>query len=284
MRNVTLDKQTLIVIEPTEDEIQHLLDIINEQTSYDFRNYSSTMVKRRIIRRMRMDQYRDISVFIDHITTNHVIMNRLISDFCIHVTEMFRNPEIYRLIRSNVIPELTTLPFVRIWIAGCSTGEEAYSLAILLQEEGILDQCRIYATDIKISVLQEARRGIISSKKYEQYAQNYVASDGRTVLKDFGQFKDGNLNLHDSLLDKITFAPHNLAMDGPFHQFDMIFCRNVMIYFNQKLKDSVHELLFQSLKPGGYLTLGDKESIRFSKYAAHYKRMNEVERIYRKIF
>jgi chemotaxis protein methyltransferase CheR len=281
---MTLDKQSVSVIEPTHVEIQHLLGMIFEQTSYDFRDYSSAMIHRRITRRMRMDQYRDISELINRISTDRATMNRMISDFCIHVTEMFRNPEIYRLIRTSVIPELRALPFVRIWIAGCSTGEEAYSLAILLQEEGILDQCRIYATDIKKSVLQEARQGLIIANKYEQYAQNYIASDGRMALQDFGSFVDGNLKLHDSLMDKITFAPHNLATDGPFHQFDMIFCRNVMIYFNQNLKDNVHELLFQSLTPGGYLTLGDKESIRFSKYATHYKWLNDDERIYRKMF
>jgi chemotaxis protein methyltransferase CheR len=281
---MNLNKQSKQTIEPTQLEIQRLLLLIYEQTHYDFRNYSASMIHRRVLRRMKLEQCECISELMKQLIINQPLMNRLLSDLCIHVTEMFRNPEIFMLIRSRVIPVIRELPFIRIWIAGCSTGEEAYSLAVLLQEEGILEKCRIYATDIKKTVLQEARLGIIHASKYEQYSKNYLAANGRGSLKDYGDFVDGNLKLHDYLLDQITFAPHNLASDGPFHQFDMIFCRNVMIYFNQSLKDKVYELLFESLATGGYLTLGDKESIRFSKFAAHFRRMNSDERVYCKLF
>jgi chemotaxis protein methyltransferase CheR len=280
VNNLILKKQDSIVL--TWGEVDQILDEIFQRTPFDFRSYSSEMLQRRIVRRMKLDHYRDIPHLLADIRENSSSMNKLISDFCIHVTEMFRNPELFRFFRQGITPELSRLPFLRIWVAGCSTGEEAYSLAVLLQEEGILEQCRIYATDIRNSVLQEARRGKISQLKHELYAQNYCRSGGRTELINFGEIREGNLYLHPYLLDKITFSPHNLATDGSFHEFDVIFCRNVMIYFNQNLKNSVHGLLYRSLKPGGFLALGDKESVRFTEYASHYSRLEE--KIYRKVF
>lgn len=269
-------------MEPTIEEVKLLLQEVYERTNYDFRSYSTKMIKRRIIRRLELARYENIHLLLSDLDTNHSVLHKLVSDFCIHVTELFRDPEMYLVFRKDVIPTLSSFSNLRIWVAGCSTGEEAFSIAMILQEQELLDRSIIYATDIKNSVLDEARKGEISEQKLEKCSINYSQSGGIRGLEGFGEIVNGVYHLHPNIMDKITFTQHNLAMDEPFHEFDIILCRNVMIYFNQDLKRKVHNLLYQSLKSGGFLILGDKESIRFTGQDTGYNHVGN-EKIYRKI-
>jgi len=268
-------------IEPTIEQIKVVLSEVYQRTNYDFRSYNLQMIKRRIIRRLQLDRYENVESLLSDISSNSTIINKLISDFCIHVTELFRNPETYLTFREQIIPVLSEQSNLRVWIGGCSTGEEVFSVAMLLQEEGLLNKTRIYATDIKNSVLQVARKGRISEQQLIKYHSNYNQSGGTRKWQEFGEKRKGVYYLNANIMDKITFSQHNLAMDDVFHEFDLIFCRNVMIYFNQDLKQKVHHLLFRSLKSGGFLCLGDKESIRFTGQDFNYIRVDQAK-IYRK--
>jgi chemotaxis protein methyltransferase CheR len=267
-------------MEPTLEEVKIVLQEVYDRTNIDFRSYSPEMIKRRITRRLQLDRYENTHFLLSDMVHNSSILHKLVSDFCIHVTHLFRDPEMYRVFRKEVIPFLIAYSHIRIWVAGCATGEEVFSTAMLLQEEGVLHKSRIYATDIRNSVLQVARKGMISEQNLEKYILNYRQSGGHREWQDFGEFSKGFYYLHPSIMDKITFSQHNLEMDGTFHEF--VLCRNVMIYFNQDLKHKVHNLLYQSLKRGGFLILGDKESIRFTGQDSNYIRVSN-EKIYRKL-
>jgi chemotaxis protein methyltransferase CheR len=210
-------------------------------------------------------------------------MERLLLDLSINVTSMFRDPTFYIAFRQQVVPALRTYPFTRIWCAGCSTGEEVYSLAILLEEEGLYDRTRIYATDINEAVLDTARAGVFPLERMKQYTQNYIRAGG---ARDFSQYYvtayDG-ARFSRSLSENVVFAQHNLATDRAFNEFNVIVCRNVMIYFEKSLQDRVHDLFYESLDTFGILALGHKESVAFTPHAEAYEVLDPAERIYRKI-
>src|SRR5207248_1064351 len=210
-------------------------------------------------------------------------MERLLLDLSINVTAMFRDPTFYVALRERVVPLLRTYPFSRIWVAGCSTGEEVYSLAILLQEENVYERTRIYATDINEHVLQTARAGVFPLDRMKQHTQNYIRAGGKADFSEYYTAAYESVAFSRSLTENVVFAQHNLAMDRSFNEFNVIVCRNVMIYFDKALQDHVHTLFYESLDTFGILALGHKESINFTRYAGRYEEIDLDERIYRKV-
>jgi chemotaxis protein methyltransferase CheR len=196
---------------------------------------------------------------------------------------MFRDPHFYRAFRSKVIPFLRTYPFIRIWHAGCSTGEEVYSLAILLQEEGLYERCRLYATDMNEVVLKQAKAGVFSMGRMQDYTQNYLQAGGRRSFSEYYTAAYDHVVFHPFLKENVIFAQHNLVVDGSFNEFNVILCRNVMIYFNQALQARVHQLLYESLAKFGVLALGDKESLRFTPHESQYEVWERRTKLYGKL-
>jgi chemotaxis protein methyltransferase CheR len=211
-------------------------------------------------------------------------MERLLLDLSINVTSMFRDPTFFQALRQKVVPLLRTYPFMRIWNAGCSTGEETFSLAILLREEGLYDRARIYATDINDSVVERARAGSFPLEKMRDYTENYIRAGGTEAFSTYYTTDGNTARFKPELLEQVVFAQHNLVSDAPFNEFNMIVCRNVMIYFGKTLQDRVHELFYESLDPFGILALGHKESIKFTKYEERYEALDAPEKLYRKMY
>jgi chemotaxis protein methyltransferase CheR len=210
------------------------------------------------------------------------MMERLILDLSINVTAMFRDPSFYLAFREKVVPLLRTYPYTRLWVAGCSTGEEVYSLAILLEEESLYENTRIYATDINEAVLDRAREGVFPMAKMKEYTQNYIRAGGTQAFSDYYISAYDAAAFDQRLTRNVVFAQHNLASDQSFNEFNVIVCRNVMIYFDRALQSRVHDLFYSSLARFGILALGHKESINFTPHASHYKELDADERLYRK--
>jgi chemotaxis protein methyltransferase CheR len=211
------------------------------------------------------------------------VMERLLLDLSINVTSMFRDPTFYAAFREQVVPALRTYPFTRIWVAGCSTGEEVYSLSILLQEEGIYDRTRIYATDINETVLGRAREGVFPLEKMQEYTENYIRAGGKRSFSEYYLAKYEGALFDRALTDNVVWAPHNLVQDRSFNTFNVILCRNVLIYFDRALQTRVHQLFYDSLERLGILALGHKESIRFTGLESAYQELNVQEKLYRKV-
>lgn len=264
-------------------EIDLLLEVINKVRGYDFRGYARTSLKRRILARVRDENLHSISGLLDRALHDEACMDRLLHNLSVNVTEMFRDPGFYQSFRQNVVPLLRTYPFIRVWNAGCSTGEEAYSFAILLKEEDLYERARIYATDSNELVLQEARTGTFSMKKMREYTSNYIAGGGKRAFSEYYSIESGSAVLDPDLRTNIVFAPHNLVTDRSFQEFNVIVCRNVMIYFARPLQNRVHSLFHASLAPFGVLALGRKESITHTQHAEEYEEVDGAERIYRKV-
>jgi chemotaxis protein methyltransferase CheR len=263
-------------------ELDLLLEAIYRRYGFDFREYAPASLRRRVARRMRHEGVRTVSALQDLLLRNADVMERLLLDLSISVTAMFRDPTFYSALRNRVLPELRTYPFSRIWVAGCSTGEEIYSLAILLEEEGLYDRTRIYGTDLNEAVLETARRGVFPIHKMQDYTQNYLRTGGTRAFSDYYVSAYDGAVFHRSLVRNVVFAQHNLVSDRSFNEFQLIICRNVMIYFDRSLQNRVHELFYGSLVRLGILALGHKESIRFSPYADRYQELDADERIYKK--
>jgi chemotaxis protein methyltransferase CheR len=264
-------------------EVELLLEAVYRRYGFDFREYAQASLKRRLWRRAYAEGATSISELQSRLLHDPSCMERLLLDLSINVTAMFRDPSFYLSFREHVVPALRTYPFTRIWCAGCSTGEEVYSLAILLQEEGLYDRTRIYATDINEAVLARAREGVFPLTKMQQYTQNYIKGGGKLDFSQYYLAAYDHAQFSRSLVDNVVFAQHNLAMDRAFNEFNVILCRNVMIYFDRALQDRVHGLFYESLATFGILALGHKESLSFTGYAQKYEALDEAERIYRKI-
>ena len=211
------------------------------------------------------------------------VMERLLLDLSINVTAMFRDPGFFLSFRENVVPLLRTYPFARIWVAGCSTGEEVYSVAIVLHEEGLAERVRIYATDINEAVLERARLGVFPLDKMREYTQNYIRAGGTTSFSEYYVARYDGAQFARSLVENVVFAQHNLASDAAFNEFHVIICRNVMIYFDKPLQEHVHRLFHDSLATFGVLALGQKETIRFSPHEESYEVLDAAEKLYRKV-
>ncbi len=270
--------------EETEDvEIELLLEGLFRVHGFDFRDYSRASIKRRILELMRAETAATVSALQDKVLHDSACLDRFLLGLSVHATAMFRDPSFYSTFRKEVVPLLKTYPTVQIWIAGCSTGEEVYSLAILLREEGVYERCRIYATDISQTVLRKARDGIFPLAAMRDYTSNYHRAGGGHEFSDYYTAQYDNAIFSSSLRNNVVFSEHNLATDGSFNEFQVILCRNVMIYFNKDLQARVHNLLYESLSMFGVFGLGNKESLRFTPRADSYQHLNHNDKLYRKV-
>lgn len=263
-------------------EIELLLEGIYQHYGFDFRSYAYASIRRRLWKRIEAEGLSTISGLQDRVLHEPDMMERLLLDLSINVTAMFRDPGFYKIFRQQVVPTLRTYPFIRIWHAGCATGEEVYSMAILLEEEGLYERSRIYATDINEVVLQKAKAGIFPIDRMQEYTENYIAAGGKRAFSDYYIAKYDGALFAPTLTKNVVFSQHNLVTDRSFSEFNVILCRNVLIYFDKTLQARVLTLFYDSLAMFGVLALGSKESLRFSPYEECYEQINGPEKIYRK--
>lgn len=264
-------------------EIDLLLEGIYRHYGFDFRSYASSSIKRRLWKRIQAEGLETISALQERVLHNEAAMERLLLDLSITVSAMFRDPGFYLAFREKVVPILRTYPFIRLWHAGCSTGEEVYSMAILLLEEGLYERARLYATDINEAVLQRARDGIYPVDRMQEYTQNYLRAGGKRSFSEHYTAKYDGALFSPALRHNIVFSQHNLVTDRSFAECNVILCRNVMIYFDRKLQEQVHQLFYESLPVYGILALGSKESLRSSKFENCYEAVDGREKIYRRV-
>lgn len=263
-------------------ELQLLLEAIFLRYGYDFRNYSKAHLKRRVLYRLGISKLSTVSGLQDKVLRDREFFKEFLDDLSINVTEMFRDPDFFRSLRENIVPKIRTYAYYKIWLAGCATGEEVYSLAILLHEEGLLDRCQIYATDFNQKVLEIAKEGVYQKSDIEQYERNYQLSGGKKKLSDYYTSLYGSVKFHKELSNHIVFADHNLVTDSVFADANLILCRNVLIYFEKTLQEKVLGLFYESLLPSGILCLGTKESLKFSAYGKLFKEIDEQLKIFKK--
>lgn len=261
-------------------EINLLLEAIFQQYGYDFRNYSQASITRRVYQYLKKRELPTISHLIPLLLHDPAMLTDFVADLSVTVTEMFRDPGFYLSLRKKVIPFLKTFPFINIWHAGCATGEEVYSMAILLQEEGLSDRTHIYATDINEQALQTAQNRIYPLSKMRAYSSNYIEAGGKLSLSDYYYAEYDAAILSETLQKNITFATHNLATDAVFGNMQMVFCRNVLIYFNKTLQNQVLTLFRDSLQYQGFLCLGLKESLQFTAVRDKFVPVSAHERIF----
>lgn len=265
----------------TDEQIEILLSDLLEEYGYDFTGYSRASLKRRIHRLYSLDKALSFAEFRYRVSNDSVYFKRFVEQITVNVTEMFRDPVFFKTLRDVVLPKLGTYPFIRIWIAGCSTGEEAYSISIILKELNLLHKSLIYATDLNPEVLERAAQSMFALSQMKQYSENYILSGGKM---DFSSYYTANYSLakfDENLKSKIIFSTHNLVSDHSFNEFQLILCRNVLIYFDRDLQHKVLQLFDDSLENLGYLALGTKETLDFSRDAKNYKRI-PGEKIWRK--
>jgi chemotaxis protein methyltransferase CheR len=278
--NIMVDQDGM---ETPDIEMELLLQAVYMKYGYDFRNYSKAHLKRRIHQRLQVSGLNTISELQSKVLWDKIFFRTFLQDLSINVTEMFRDPEFYLTFRKKVVSDLKTYAHIKVWHAGCSTGEEVYSLAILLKEEGLLGKTQIYATDINKGVLEIARQGIYSKKEVELYARNYTEAGGKIKLSDYYTSKYGSVLFDKSLSKSIVFADHNLVTDSVFAEVNLIFCRNVLIYFDKTLQNRVLHLFNNSLSKRGYLCLGTKESLKFTDLENSFDIIDKQLKIYKKL-
>jgi len=269
-------------------DIEHLettlfLEALFQRHGYDFRNYAQASILRRVRRLMDRAGAASVSAMIPALLHDAEFLPLAVETLSINVSEMFRDSGFFALLRSEVIPYLKTFPFIKVWHAGCASGEEVYSLAILLKEEGFYGRTTIFATDLNPMVLEQARAGVYSLDAVQGYTAGYQQAGGRAAFSDYYLARYGWAVMDASLRENVTFAPHNLATDGVFGEMHLIVCRNVLIYFDQTLQNRVLRLFDESLLHGGVMALGSKESLKASDVAGHYQTVNAKWRIHKKI-
>lgn len=263
-------------------EIRLLLEAIYLRYGYDFRRYTKASLRRRLMYRLESSKLGSISQMTEKVLHDRTFFAELLNDLTINVTEMFRDPDFYLAFRQEVVPLLKTFPFIKIWHAGCATGEEIYSMAILLEEEGLYDRAILYATDIDKKVLAQARKGIYSLSQIRQYSDNYQRAGGKSSLSDYYTARYDNVIIDQRLKRNVVFADHDLATDQVFGEMNVIVCRNVLIYFDQELQSRVFRLFSDSLDLGGFLCLGSQESLRFGKCENEFEDVVAQAKIFRK--
>jgi chemotaxis protein methyltransferase CheR len=266
-----------------EIELDLLLESVHRVRGFDFRGYSRSSLRRRLSQRMGAEGLQTLSGLMERALHDSTCMDRVLRGLSVNVTSMFRNPAFYRAFRTRVVPRLRTYPYVRIWVAGCATGEDAYSLAIVLKEEGLYERSRIYATDINHVALEQAEAGVVPIDRMREYTENYMESGGNHTFVEYYAANSATARMRHSILRNIVFAQHNLATDGSFNEFNVVLCRNVMIYFDRPLRNRVHGLLRDSLSPFGVLALGERESLRFTPVEQCYEEIDHPARLYRKV-
>lgn len=264
-------------------EIRMLLEAVYLKYGYDFRGYAQSTLQRRLQYLMAKSGLPSISSMQHEVLNNAAFFESVVTDLTINVTSMFRDPSFYLALRKNLIPMLQETTQINVWSAGCATGEEAYSLAILLQEAGPHQEARIYATDIDEVALRRAALGVYPIDRMQEYTRNYRAAGGENSFVDYFTADDNLVMMSDVLKRNLVFSDHSLATDSVFCEMDLIICRNVLIYFNDELKNRVFKLFLNSLRPGGLLCLGQSESIKFNSFAHHFQEISASEKIYRKV-
>jgi len=284
-RPTTTDSAAPVSYDPELErlEIELLLEGIYRHYGFDFRSYAYASIRRRLWRRIEAEGLTTVSALQDRLLHEPAMMERVLLDLSINVTAMFRDPTFYLAFRKKVVPLLRTYPFIRIWHAGCSTGEEVYSMAILLEEEGLYERARIYATDINEVVVHRARAGIFPLERMQEYTENYIRAGGTRSFSEYYVAKYDGALFSPALQRNVVFSQHNLVTDRSFAEFNVILCRNVLIYFDRDLQMRVHGLFHESLVHLGILCLGSKETLRLSTFESAYEELSGPERIYRKV-
>jgi len=281
-------------LEPPEDdagqeqdlealEVELLLEAIHRRYAFDFRDYAPAPIRRRLRRRVQAEGLTTVTALQERVLHDPACMERLLLDLSVTTTSMFRDPSFWRSFREQVVPVLRTYPFVRIWTAGCSTGEETFSMAIVLAEEGLLDRSRIYATDINGAVLARGRNAMFPLARMREATLNYQRAGGTRAFSDYYIAGYDSARFCRPLAENVVWAQHNLVSDASFNEFHVVLCRNVLIYFAKPLQDRVHSLIHDSLAPFGVLGLGSRESLRFTAREEEYQAVDAAERLYRRV-
>ncbi|MEC5388225.1 protein-glutamate O-methyltransferase CheR [Uliginosibacterium sp. H3] len=265
-----------------EIELQLLIDAIYLKYHYDFRGYAGASLKRRLSTAMGRFGCRSLSQLQDKVLHEPAVFPLLMDFLTVQVSEMFRDPQYFKSLRETVVPLLRTYPSLKIWVAGCSTGEEVYSLAILLREEGLLERSLIYATDINAHALQKAESGVYELERIAGFTENHRQSGARSSLSDYYTAAYGRAVFDKSLKKHIVFSDHSLATDSVFAEMQLVSCRNVLIYFNRELQNRAIGLFHEALCRKGFLGIGSKESLRFSSHAEAFDELVRQERIFQK--
>lgn len=264
-------------------ELHQFLDRLFDLSGVDLSGYGRRALWRRLRSLISGEGLSGIDELSDRIRDDPRFLSHVLDRLMLRVTTMFRDPSFFREFRERVVPLLRTYPYPRLWVAGCSTGQEAYSLAILLREEGLYDRCRIYATDINEVVLAQARSGALPLAALEEYEQNYRAAGGIRTLADYYIRGKTTAVIDPAVLDRIAVFRHDLARDASFNEFHVIFCRNVLMYFDAPLRYRVHQLLCESLVRLGFLGLGQSESLHLTRHESSYQSLSRRHRLYRKV-
>lgn len=263
-------------------ELYLLTKGVFEVYGYDFREYAMASFKRRINQFVTKYNYKNITHLLSDLLYDKNLFSIFVNSISVTTSEMFRDPSVFKYLREKIIPYLKTFPHIRIWHAACANGEEVFSLAILLKEEGIYDRCSIYATDFNDDALKNAQKGIFSIKTIKEYSQNYLKAGGKATLSEYYHAKYDHVMFNNNLLKNVTFSNHNLVVDSVFMESQLILCRNAMIYFNKDLQDRVLNLFDESLTNGGILCIGSKETLQFSSIEDSYSCLHKNYKIYRK--
>lgn len=266
----------------TDDEIENILVEVLDLHGYDFREYSRDSLRRRIKRLFSLDKFADAEALRMRLRTDRNYIHRFVEQVTVNVTEMFRDPELFHFIRSQVLPFLGTKPFIRVWHAGCATGEEVFSLAILLHEAGLLHKSLLYATDLNSESVERARQGVFPLSQMKKYSENYLASGGQRDFSSYYTALYDHVKFNDNLRQRMVYSTHNLASDRSFNEFQLILCRNVLIYFDRPLQDRVFNLFDASLEKLGFLVLGTNETLKFSPIEENFRQVDR-QRIWRKV-
>lgn len=273
------------MLEPSivkDEEVEHLIKDVYELYGYDFSLYSRASFKRRVNRICLIDKFTSFAELRYTVLNDPDYLKHFIEEITVNVTEMFRDPYFFKALREKILPQLGTYPLIRIWVAGCSTGEEAYSMAILLKEANLYQKSLIYATDINPSVLETARAGVFPLQQMKLYSENYILSGGKKDFSDYYTANYDGARFDKSLQQKLILSTHNLVSDSSFNSFQLIICRNVLIYFDKALQERVFHLFDDSLENLGYLALGSKETLRFSNLGKSYHQ-SEDQKIWKKV-
>lgn len=264
-----------------ELEIHLFVEAMRLRHGYDFSHYAKASLKRRVLGLKRIFHLEHLSELVPRLIWDEALLPQILANLSVPVSEMFRDPEVFLYLRHEVVPMLKSFPQIVVWQIGCATGEEIYSLAILLKEEGLYDRTRIFATDINDVALAQAEEGIFPAKKMQEYSKNYFKSGGRASLSDYYHADYDLVKMDESLKRNIMFTHHNVVSDGVFSEAHLILCRNVLIYFDRTLQNRVLKLMRDSLVRGGFLCLGSKETLELSDVARDFRALDAVKRIYR---
>ncbi|MCJ8154395.1 protein-glutamate O-methyltransferase CheR [Chryseobacterium sp. SSA4.19] len=273
------------MLEPSivkDDEVEYLIKDVYDRYGYDFSEYSRASFKRRINRICLIDRFTSFAELRYTVINDPEYLKRFIEEITVNVTEMFRDPQFFKALREKILPQLGTYPLIRIWVAGCSTGEEAYSMAILLKEANLYHKSLIYGTDLNPSVLEKARSGVFPLHQMKLYSENYMLSGGTKDFSDYYTANYDSVRFDKSLQQKLILSTHNLVSDSSFNSFQLIICRNVLIYFDRGLQERVFRLFDNSLENLGFLALGAKETLRFSKLDKNFHQIDD-QRIWKKL-